>query len=70
MGHLWDWTETIIKIVCTKCGRVHEERLDDTDEDAFYELRERDGWYATDKNCYCPECNKKRVEKVVRNIRG
>lgn len=53
--------ETINTITCIKCDKESSIRFCDSLEAAeiFYE----EGWYATENNIYCSECNNKRKKK-------
>lgn len=52
----------IASISCTKCGASDSDYCEDPYNDYIDYLVE-EKWYATDKNVYCPKCNKKRIKK-------
>lgn len=47
-------------IVCTKCEKEESGFLDTFE---MVDCLISEGWYATEKNVWCPECNKKRLKK-------
>lgn len=55
---LIDFIETESSIRCTKCRKI--DNIMFCDQYDAVEPLIKDGWYATENNCYCPECNKKR----------
>ena len=56
--NIYNQIETFHHIHCSKCAK--ETYIAYGDEwDAVNDFI-IEGWYATDNNCYCPECNKKR----------
>lgn len=55
--NLSDFTQTEFHISCTNCNA---EQATDGDEDDFY----KKGWRATQQNCYCPKCAKKKLKQV------
>lgn len=57
-NNLYNNIETFHHIKCTKCKKeVYEVGGDDWQVvETFF----KQGWYATENNCYCPECQIKR----------
>ena len=49
----------ICEIECSKCGVNSKVFL--WDDYMFAEYLEKEGWYSTVNNVYCPECNNKRI---------
>ena len=57
-SRIFDNIEIECKIFCTKCTKIST--LHGIDNFEAIEIFIEDGWYATEKNTYCSECNKKR----------
>lgn len=60
-SRLSDAIEVELRIYCTKCKNVEREYFGD--EFYWCDHLINLGWYATEKNIYCPSCNKKRKNK-------
>lgn len=55
--------ETFHHIRCTKCKK--EDYIMGGDEWDAAELFIKEGWYPTENNCYCPDCQNKRKKNNV-----
>ena len=60
-NNILDAIEVLCSIQCTKCK--HTERMYGADSYDLVDTLISDGWYATDKNVYCPKCNEDRISK-------
>jgi len=58
---LYNSIQTISAIHCSKCKKQKD--YPNSDGWDAVEAAINDGWYATENNTYCPDCNKKRLKK-------
>lgn len=61
LDRLYNSVHSFCSIYCSKCKKV-EECLYGDEFDAANKFYNK-GWYATENNIYCPECNNKRKKK-------
>ena len=63
---LYDYIECVTSLGCSNCNTIEEIFGVDADTEPFYEL----GWRATEYNCYCPECAKKKLKIKDKKLNG
>lgn len=61
-NNVYGATEQSCTITCSKCGKIDITYHADDTHGVVSSLID-DGWYATEKNTWCPKCNKKRIKK-------